>query len=81
MWMQQQGARKFVFLGRSGIDRPAARDLVGQLEASGAEVRVVRGDVCNIEAVHKAIGVSLSLGAIGGVIQAAMGLGVSDAEN
>ncbi|KAI9690135.1 MAG: Type I Iterative PKS [Bathelium mastoideum] len=75
MWMLRQGARKFVFLGRSGISKVPAQLMVSDLERSGAEVRVIRGDVCDLGAVQKAIKVSSSLGVIGGVVQAAMGLG------
>jgi acyl transferase domain-containing protein/NADPH:quinone reductase-like Zn-dependent oxidoreductase len=74
-WMLQRGAKKFVFLGRSGLDKPAARNLVQDLESLGAECVVVRGDVCNamdVEAV-----VDAAKGDIGGVVQAAMGLNVS----
>lgn len=34
--MVSRGARKFAFLGRSGIEKPAARNLVQDLEAMGA---------------------------------------------
>ncbi|KAI0886290.1 ketoacyl-synt-domain-containing protein [Annulohypoxylon maeteangense] len=71
-WMLTRGARKFVFLGRSGTDRAPARRLVEDLEFSGAQVTVVRGDVVNLEDVERAVA-SID-GAIGGVIQAAMGL-------
>lgn len=62
-WMFNRGARYFTFLGRSGCDKPAARDLVDSLEAFGASVRVVRGDVVNrvdienaVEACEKPVG-------------------------
>ena len=73
--MMVRGARKLVFLGRSGIDRPEARGLVTDLEAAGAQVTVVRGDVGNLSDVQNAVGTIT--GPIGGVIQAAMGLSVS----
>ena len=72
-WMVKQGARKFVFLGRSGLDKPAARNLVEDLEQLGAMIHVVRGDVVNFEHVQKCVNV-IGDGQIGGVIQAAMGL-------
>ncbi|KAI4289981.1 MAG: hypothetical protein L6R35_000743 [Caloplaca aegaea] len=71
-WMTKQGARKFVFLGRSGLDRTPARKLVDELESSGAAVKVVRGDVGVYEDVQRCVDVVE--GPIGGVIQAAMGL-------
>nr|ALQ33041.1 putative polyketide synthase [Fusarium thapsinum] len=77
-WMMTRGARRFVFLGRSGADRPSARQLISRLEQAGATVGVVRGDVGNLSDVTKAIEVSVSAGRrIGGVVQAAMGLSES----
>lgn len=74
-WMLARGARKFVFLGRSGTDRAPARRLVEDLQAWGAQVTVVRGDVVELEDVQRAV--AAIDGPIGGVVQAAMGLGVS----
>lgn len=71
-WMLQRGAKKFAFLGRSGLDKPAARSLAQDVEAAGGECIVVRGDVCREEDV-KAV-VDATTGEIGGVVQAAMGL-------
>lgn len=73
-WMMKQGARKFVFLGRSGLDRTPARNLVEELESGGATVKVVRGDVGVYDDVQRCVDVVQ--GPIGGVIQAAMGLNV-----
>ena len=74
-WMVKQGARKFVFIGRSGLDKEPAARLVKDLEDSGASVKVVRGDVGNYEDVQKCA--DAADGLIGGVVQAAMGLDVS----
>ena len=74
-WMIKQGARKFVFLGRSGTDKAPARKLVEDLEQSGATVQVGRGDVGQYADVQKCVDVVD--GDIGGVIQAAMGLNVN----
>ncbi|TLD33133.1 hypothetical protein PspLS_00334 [Pyricularia sp. CBS 133598] len=41
------GARHLVFLSRSGADSPAAKDQIGKLEAAGAKVHVLRGDVAD----------------------------------
>lgn len=73
--MMDRGARKFVFLGRSGLKKKAARDLVKSLQAAGAEVSVIQGDVCNRSDVDKAV--ASIQGPLGGVVQAAMGLSVS----
>lgn len=75
-WMLQRGARRFAFLGRSGTDKLPARNLIEDLEASGAECVVVRGDVLSRGDVDAVI--AAAEGEIGGIIQAAMGLNVSD---
>lgn len=70
-----RGARNFVFLGRSGTDRPQAKKLVELLQDNGASVTVVRGDVCKGDDVMRAVTACEATGkAIGGVIQGAMGL-------
>ncbi|RAK98996.1 type I polyketide synthase [Aspergillus ibericus CBS 121593] len=71
-WMMSRGARKFVFLGRSGMDKPSARRLIDDLIQHGAQCQVIRGDVCNPTDVESAV--AAVDGLIGGVIQAAMGL-------
>ncbi|KAI1809839.1 polyketide synthase [Poronia punctata] len=74
-WMMARGARYFVFLGRSGCDKPDAKDLVNRLETNGAHVTVVRGDVSNPDHVNSAVEACIATNRpIGGVIQAAMGL-------
>ncbi|KAJ5701470.1 KR domain-containing protein [Penicillium malachiteum] len=74
-WMMSCGARRFIFLGRSGSDKPEARAIVNDLLAQGANVTVVRGDVCRSEDVERAM--DAAEGPIGGVIQAAMALQVA----
>ncbi|KAL2802548.1 hypothetical protein BJX63DRAFT_440810 [Aspergillus granulosus] len=73
-WMAGRGARKFAFLGRTGLDRATARELVQDLESLGAECRVVRGDICHAPDVEMVAAAAAELGPIGGVVQAAMGL-------
>ena len=73
-WMVSRGARKFSFLGRSGLEKAAARNLVEDLEALGAECVVIKGDVCNPKDVEAVIAAAAAIGNIGGVVQAAMGL-------
>ncbi|KAK5996471.1 Highly reducing polyketide synthase srdA [Cladobotryum mycophilum] len=73
-WMVSRGARKFAFLGRSGIAKAAARNLVEDLESSGATCVVVKGDVCSSQDVEAVTAAAARLGAVGGVVQAAMGL-------
>jgi hypothetical protein len=73
--MMKRGARRFVFVGRSGADKPSARELVSRLEGAGATVGVVRGDVSNADDVTAAVKACLDMGRpVGGVVQAAMGL-------
>ncbi|KAG8158411.1 hypothetical protein KVR01_011533 [Diaporthe batatas] len=72
-WMMSRGARHFVFLGRSGSDKPEAQSLVDRLRGAGASVEVVRGDVSNPDQVDAAVD-ACSGRPIGGVVQAAMGL-------
>ena len=71
-WMLDRGARNFVFLGRSGCDKPSARALVQDLRREGAIVEVIRGDVLNRSDVDIAVA-SCPL-PVGGIVQAAMGL-------
>ena len=74
-WMVARGACHLAFLGRSGCDKPSARDLVFQLRAAGAVVTVIRGDVSNAADVVKAVAACKpTYKALGGVVQAAMGL-------
>ena len=76
-YMMARGARNFIFMGRSGIDREKPRAQVEELEGAGAQIKVVRGDVTNFEDVQRAV--AEAEGPLGGVIQAAMALGVSNA--
>ncbi|KAI0521004.1 polyketide synthase [Xylaria bambusicola] len=74
-WMMSRGARHFVFLGRSGADKPSAKQLVNKLEQAGATTCVIRGDVCQVTDVEAAVTHCVSTGRrLGGVVQAAMGL-------
>lgn len=73
-WMYSRGARKLVFLGRSGIDRAPARALVEDLQKVGAKVTVIRGNVSDAVDVENAI--AQIEDPIGGVVHAAMGLAV-----
>lgn len=73
--MLKRGARRFAFLGRSGLDRTPARKLVEELQDHGAFVDVYRGDASVYEDVESAM--SQIKTAIGGVIHAPMGLHAS----
>jgi len=73
--MRSRGAARFVYLNKSGLDRSVASDFVSDLRNTGADVTIVRGDVCSFADVVHAVGKIQS--PLGGVVQAAMGLDVS----
>lgn len=73
--MLKQGARDFLYIGRSGLDKLAAKNLVEDLQSYGARVTVIRGDVANYGVVELAI--SAAMNPIGGIVQAAMSINVS----
>ncbi|KAI2615012.1 putative polyketide synthase [Hypoxylon sp. NC1633] len=72
MWMLSRGARQFVFVGRTGIQKPAAKRLVENLEKAGASCVIVKGDVTNEDDMMRAIRAAPA--PLGGVVQAAMAL-------
>jgi hypothetical protein len=69
------GARHFIFIGRSGIEKPSAARLVKDLTSAGATITVCRGSVADADVVQRAIDGASH--AIGGVIQASMAIHVS----
>ncbi|KAI1208447.1 putative polyketide synthase [Annulohypoxylon truncatum] len=71
-WMLSRGARKFVFVGRSGTEKPAAKHLVENLEKAGASCIVIKGNVTNEDDMLRAVAAAPA--PLGGVVQAAMGL-------
>lgn len=79
--MIARGAKNFIFLSRSGADKPEAAALVADLEEMsqsqnyGLSIQVVRGDVTKREDIANAIAHAKT--PIKGVIQGAMVLHVS----
>lgn len=71
-WMMKHGARRFVFLSRSGADAHAASVLVKSLEDAGMGVQVIRGDATIKEDVKRAIASVPARFPIRGVVHAAM---------
>ncbi|KAI5241413.1 ketoacyl-synt-domain-containing protein [Aureobasidium subglaciale] len=71
-WMFSQGARRFLFLSRSGVDKPVVASFISELAKAGAESIVVKGDVSRLEDVHRIV--SLAKTPIRGVMQLAMAL-------
>lgn len=76
-WMHSRGARNFLFLNRSGLESHVASEFVSDLQSSGAQVKVIRGDVSEMSDVEDAV--KALWAPLGGVIQAAMGLNVRQA--
>ncbi|KAF6827014.1 KR domain-containing protein [Colletotrichum musicola] len=71
MWMISRGARNFVFLSRSGADKPEAAALAAELRGMvGVTIQIVRGDVTKRQDVAAAI--TEARQPIKGVVQAAM---------
>ncbi|KAL8723272.1 MAG: hypothetical protein Q9225_000394 [Loekoesia sp. 1 TL-2023] len=71
-WMMKRGARRFTFLSRSGADATSAADLVRDVEAAGANVSVIRGDVTKAADVERAVRSIPPEYPIAGVVHAAM---------
>lgn len=72
--MTKQAARKFIFIGRSGLNKKPARRLLKNLEDSDVKIQLIRGDVGNYEDVQKRV--DAVNGPIEGVVQTAMRLDV-----
>ncbi|PQE13570.1 polyketide synthase protein [Rutstroemia sp. NJR-2017a BVV2] len=70
--MAEQGARHFIFLGRSGENRPEAASMIRDFRNAGITVDVVKGSVVNLCDVQKAV--ELADGPILGVVQGVMAL-------
>jgi acyl transferase domain-containing protein/NADPH:quinone reductase-like Zn-dependent oxidoreductase/SAM-dependent methyltransferase/NADP-dependent 3-hydroxy acid dehydrogenase YdfG len=54
-WLVDQGARHLLLIGRSGARTSEAQAAVGELEASGASVRVSCCDVSRVEELRQAL--------------------------
>ena len=68
--MHSRGAKRFVFVSRSGISSGKTQSFVDSLVKGGASVSVAKGDVSNFDEINSII--SSIDGPIGGVVQAAM---------
>ncbi|KAI8957749.1 putative polyketide synthase [Daldinia sp. FL1419] len=69
-WMLSQGARRFVFLSRSGASNPSAANLVADIKSRQGIARIITGDVSNLSDVQRAFHIAPSK--IGGVVNASM---------
>jgi NAD(P)-dependent dehydrogenase (short-subunit alcohol dehydrogenase family) len=72
--MLEQGARQFLFMSRNGASSAAVVDHIKGLEARGAQVTILKGDVSRYEDVEGTVN-SIQI-PLGGVIHAAMNLDV-----
>ncbi|KAF5647464.1 polyketide synthase [Fusarium sp. NRRL 52700] len=71
-WMMKRGARNFAFLSRSGTDSEQAALCVQDLEARGARVQVIRGDVAIKADVEGAVASIPKDTPLRGIVNAAM---------
>ncbi|KAI0508529.1 putative polyketide synthase [Xylaria bambusicola] len=71
-WMLENGCRNFVFLSRSGADKPEAKAVVKRLQQAGAEVHIFCVDASHENDVARVIAEVSSTTLIKGVIHAAM---------
>lgn len=71
-YMLSRGCKDFVFLSRSGTDKPEAAAVVENLETAGASVEIFRVDASDEAAVADAVVSITSRRPIRGVIHAAM---------
>ena len=53
--MVQSGARHLTYLSRSGCADEEARNFLAELQASGIDTVIVKGDVASLEDVQRAI--------------------------
>lgn len=74
--MIKRGARRFAFLSRSGAEAKSAASLVGDIEAAGVDVSVIRGDVTIAADVERVVQSISPKYPIAGVVHAAMVLRV-----
>ncbi|KAG8533016.1 Type I Iterative PKS [Bacidia gigantensis] len=73
LWMTGHGARNFIFLSPSGLDKAKSKEAIALLHAEGARVNVFKGDVSNLADVQRALKESSNdMPPVRGVIQAAM---------
>ncbi|KZF20978.1 hypothetical protein L228DRAFT_284065 [Xylona heveae TC161] len=72
-WMASRGAKNLIFASRSGVTRPAVKDLVDELGQSGVRVEVLQVDITDKPAFKSELDRILHvLPPVRGVIQAAM---------
>ena len=73
-WMVERGATAFVYLSRSGKEKQETCDFLAELEDLGVDAQVVKGDVCSLHDVRRAVASATK--PIKGAVQAALTLQV-----
>lgn len=76
-WMMKRGCKNFVFISRSGADKPEAAQITNSLKEAGASVRVFRADATSEEDIMAIVADVSATHPIRGVVHAAMVLQVS----
>ncbi|KAL9028248.1 MAG: hypothetical protein Q9196_003360 [Gyalolechia fulgens] len=71
-WMMERGCKNFVFISRSGADKPEAAQVTTSLQEAGASVRVFRADATIEEDVIAVLADVSATHQIRGVVHAAM---------
>ncbi|TAQ86980.1 hypothetical protein B7494_g4683 [Chlorociboria aeruginascens] len=71
-WMMAKGAKNFVFLSRSGADKPEAAAVVDSIMKVGAIAKVFRADASNEKDVASVVNSVGTVNPIRGVVHAAM---------
>lgn len=72
--MVERGAKSFIYLSRSGNDSSETCDFLTELGNLGVDAQVVKGDVCSLHDVKRAV--ASATRPIKGVVQAALTLQV-----
>lgn len=75
--MLEGGCKNFVFISRSGADKPEAAQVTTSLQDAGASLRVFRADASSEEDVMAVVADVSATQPIRGVVHAAMVLQVS----
>ncbi|KAI1814008.1 hypothetical protein GGS20DRAFT_550526 [Poronia punctata] len=70
VWMAEHGAKRLVFLSRSGAKKPHEAALIRALEGSGCTAQVVKGSVAEVSSLVYAV--EQARVPIGGVVQLSM---------
>ena len=73
-WAVQRGARRLIYLSRTGAAKPEAQLFLNDLRAQGVHVTIQEGDVLSLQDVKEAVAANDR--PIKGVVQGALTLNV-----